>query len=56
MREVWHEVGGLWKRFAAEKHEGRLDREKLRRIRTVVSSAVREIEEILREPGGGTRL
>ncbi len=54
MREVWHEVGGLGRRFAAEMHEGRLDREKLRRIREVISRAVREIEEILREPGGGT--
>jgi hypothetical protein len=53
---VWHEVGGLGKRFAGEVHEGRLDREKLRRIRAVVSRAVREIEEILREPGGGTRV
>jgi DNA-binding PadR family transcriptional regulator len=52
MREVWHEVGGLGKRFAAEMHEGHLDREKLRRIREVVSRSVREIEEILGEPGG----
>jgi len=33
-----------------------MDAEKLRRIRGVISSAVREIEEILREPGGGTRV
>lgn len=55
MREVWHEVGGLGKRFASEMHEGRLDKEKLRRIREVISRSVREIEEILGEPGG-TRL
>lgn len=52
MREVWHEVGGLGKRFAAEMHEGHLDKEKLRRIREVISRSVREIEEILGEPGG----
>ena len=55
MREVWHEAAALGKRFAAEMHEGHLDREKLRRVREVVSRSVREIEEILAEPGG-TRL
>jgi hypothetical protein len=32
-------------------HEGRLDKEKLRRIREVVARSAREIEEILEDRG-----
>src|ERR687895_1294017 len=53
IHEIKHEVMGLGKLFGRELHEGRLDREKLRRVREVISRAAREIEEIL-EDGGGT--
>jgi hypothetical protein len=49
---------GLGRIFGREMHEGRLDREKLRRIREIISGAAREIEEILEDRGdtGGTRV
>ena len=53
IHEIKHEVMGLGKLFGRELHEGRLDREKLRRVREVISRAAREIEEIL-EDGGDT--
>ena len=47
LHEMKHEVVGLGKLFGREMHEGRLDREKLRRVREVVARAAREIEDIL---------
>jgi hypothetical protein len=35
---------------------GRVDPEKLRRVREVISRAAREIEDILEERGGSTRV
>jgi DNA-binding PadR family transcriptional regulator len=54
MRELWREVGGLGRRFGGEMRAGRVDREKLRRVREVISRTAREIEDILEEPRGGT--
>ena len=47
IREIWREVGGTGRMFGGEMRAGRVDREKLRRIREVVVSAAREIEAIL---------
>jgi DNA-binding PadR family transcriptional regulator len=55
MRAMWREVGGLGRMFGCEMRAGRVDREKLRRVREVISRAARDIEDILEEPGGGTR-
>jgi DNA-binding PadR family transcriptional regulator len=55
MRELGRAVGGFGRHLGGELRAGRVDREKLRRIREVVSRAVREIEEILEEGGGGMR-
>ena len=46
----------LGRLFGRQMHEGRLDREKLRRIREVISGAARDIERILedRDAAGGT--
>jgi DNA-binding PadR family transcriptional regulator len=52
IHEIKHEVMGLGRLFGRELHEGRLDREKLRRVREVISRAAREIEEILDDRGG----
>ena len=57
MHEIRHEMMGLGKRFGREMHGGRLDRDKLRRVREVISSSVRQIEDILderSETGGET--
>ncbi|HET7478906.1 MAG TPA: PadR family transcriptional regulator [Rubrobacteraceae bacterium] len=56
MHEMRHEIMGLGKLFGREMHAGRLDREKLRRIREVISGAARQVEEIVRERDdtGGT--
>lgn len=51
MHEIRHEVMGLGKRFGREMHAGRLDSDKLRRVREVISSAVRQIEDILDDRG-----
>lgn len=51
MHEIRHEVMGLGKRFGREMQGGRLDRNELRRVREVISSAAREIEGILDERG-----
>jgi hypothetical protein len=53
-----HEMVGLGKHFGREMHEGRLDREKLDRVREVVARAAREIEDILEdgEDPGTTRV
>ncbi len=55
MREMWHELGGLGRLFGGEMRSGRVDREKLRRVREVISRAAREIEDILEDRGGTTR-
>jgi DNA-binding PadR family transcriptional regulator len=55
MREMWREVGGLGRLFGGEMRAGRMDREKLRRVREVIAGAAREIEDILEERGGTTR-
>ena len=47
MREIWREVGGLGRLFGGEMRAGRVDPEKLRRVRAVISGAAREIEDIL---------
>ena len=54
LREVWREVGGLGRLFGGEMRAGRVDRDKLRRVREVITRATREIENILEEQGGGT--
>jgi DNA-binding PadR family transcriptional regulator len=56
MREMWHEIGSLGRLFAGEMRSGRVDRDKLRRVREVISRAAREIEDILEERGGSTRV
>jgi DNA-binding PadR family transcriptional regulator len=58
LHEMRHEMMGLGRLFGREMHEGRLDEEKLRRIREVVAHAAREIEGILddRDPPGTTRV
>ena len=58
LHEMKHEMVGLGKLFGREMHEGRLDREKLARVREVVARAARDIEEILddREDPGTTRV
>jgi DNA-binding PadR family transcriptional regulator len=58
MREMWREVGGLGRLFGSEMRAGRVDRDKLRRVREVIARAAREIEDILKERGaaGGTRV
>ena len=58
LHEMRHEMMGLGRLFGREMHEGRLDEEKLRRIREVVARAAREIEGILddRDPPGTTRV
>jgi len=47
MREIWREVATLGRLFGGEMRTGRVDKEKLRRIREVISRSAREIEEIL---------
>jgi DNA-binding PadR family transcriptional regulator len=56
MREIWREVGGLGRLFGGEMRAGRVDREKLRRVREVISRAAREVEDILEDRGGSTRV
>jgi DNA-binding PadR family transcriptional regulator len=51
LHEMKHEMMGLGRLFGREMHEGRLDKEKLRRIREVVARSAREIEEILEDRG-----
>jgi DNA-binding PadR family transcriptional regulator len=47
MHEIWREVGGLGRLFGGELRAGRVDPEKLRRVREVISRAAREVEDIL---------
>jgi DNA-binding PadR family transcriptional regulator len=55
MHEIKHQMMGLGSRFGREMREGRMDREKLRRVREVISKAARDIEEILEDrDGSGT--
>jgi DNA-binding PadR family transcriptional regulator len=58
LHEIRHEVMDLGRLFGRHMHEGRLNRDKLRRIREVITSAARDIENILeeRDEQGGTRL
>ncbi len=58
LHEMRLEMMGLGRLFGREMHEGRLDEEKLRRIREVVARAAREIEGILddRDAPGTTRV
>jgi hypothetical protein len=39
----------LGKLFGQQMHEGKVDREKMVRVREVISNASRQIEDILRE-------
>ncbi len=56
LHEMRHEIMGFGQLFGRAMHEGRIDQEKLQRIRSVISGATREIEEILEDRGGeGTR-
>ena len=55
IREMGREVRGLGRMFGGEMRAGRVGREKLRRIREVISRAAREIEAILEERGDITR-
>jgi DNA-binding PadR family transcriptional regulator len=47
--EMRHEIKDLGRLFGRQMHEGRLDSEKLRRIRGVISGAARDIERILED-------
>ncbi len=49
MYEVRHDLKGLGKLFGQQMREGRVDRQKMARIRGVISTAAKEIEDILRE-------
>jgi hypothetical protein len=40
---------GLGKLFGQQMREGRVDRQKMARIREVISAAAKQIEDILRE-------
>ena len=57
MHEIKHELGDLTRLFARKMRAGRVDRDKLRRVREVIVGAARNIEDILeeREDTGGTR-
>ena len=57
MHEIKHELGDLTRLFARKMRAGRVDRDKLRRVREVIVRAARNIEDILeeREDAGGTR-
>ena len=56
LHEMRRELMGLGKLFGREMHGGRLDKEKLRRIREIISGAARQVEEIIeeRDDTGGT--
>jgi DNA-binding PadR family transcriptional regulator len=49
LHEIRHDLMGLGKLFGQQMREGKVDREKLVRVRAVISSASRQIEDILRE-------
>lgn len=56
MREIKHELRDLVRLFRRKMRAGRVDREKLRRVRGVIVGAARDIEDILeeREDAAGT--
>jgi len=49
LHEIRHDVMDLGKLFGQQMREGRVDKDKLVRVRAVISTASREIEDILRE-------
>jgi DNA-binding PadR family transcriptional regulator len=49
MHEIRHDLMSLGKLFGQHMHEGKIDHEKMVRIREVISGATRQIEDILRE-------
>jgi DNA-binding PadR family transcriptional regulator len=49
LHEIRHDLMDLGKLFGQKMREGRVDQEKLARIRAVISTATREIEDILRD-------
>jgi len=49
LHEIRHDLMDLGKLFGQKMHEGRVDGDKLARVRAVISTASREIEDILRE-------
>ena len=49
LHEIRHDLMDLGKLFGQNMREGRVDQEKLGRIRSVISTATREIEDILRD-------
>jgi hypothetical protein len=49
MHEIRHELKGLARMFGRKMHAGRMDQNKLRRIREVIVKSVRDIEDILEE-------
>ena len=49
IHEIRHDLMDLGKLFGQQMREGRVDQEKLARIRSVISAATREIEDILRD-------
>jgi len=49
LHEIRHDVMDLGKLFGQQMREGRVDKDKLARVRAVISTASREIEDILRE-------
>jgi DNA-binding PadR family transcriptional regulator len=49
IHEIRHHVMDLGKLFGQKMREGRVDKDKLARIRSIISTASREIEDILRE-------
>jgi DNA-binding PadR family transcriptional regulator len=49
LHEMRHEITSLGKLFGREMHGGRLNKDKLRRIRVVISDAARQVEDILEE-------
>jgi DNA-binding PadR family transcriptional regulator len=58
LHEIRHELKDLGQLFGRQMHEGRLNQDKLRRIREVIVRAARDIENILeeRDEPGGTRV
>jgi DNA-binding PadR family transcriptional regulator len=49
MHEIRHDLMSLGKLFGQKMHEGKVDHEKMVRVREVISTASRQIEDILRD-------
>ncbi|ABG03499.1 transcriptional regulator, PadR family [Rubrobacter xylanophilus DSM 9941] len=49
LHEIRHELAHLWRLFGRKARAGRVDQEKLRRVRGVVVEAARRIEDILED-------